>query len=303
MLNSVGQARYSIFLVENLCTGFPHQTCFDSHSTFVPESANSISVMAYYSALGPNNYCCYREYEKGMKQTVDIAAPIDYVWAILTNVHDYSTWSDFALSGSIDEGAVVTLKDNATVVQSDDGRIHKVKAVKGMVSRLVDKKVIEFSFDRGQVGWSVGFAFYLEDKGAAMNMTRVANVTRFFGPYHDQVEKVLNERMTHLKLFCENSRTRANSIVDHRHVEPSCPPLEVETDPSSEGEASNEHTSTPEATEEFPLTPRRAKRASITDELLKLVDLKERGLLSEEEYAAAKRRLLYDMNGYTRLYG
>ena len=232
------------------------------------------------------------------KQSIDINAPIDYVWTILTNVHDYSTWSDFGLTGNIAQDAIITLKDNATYVQSDDGRVHRVKAAKGVVSKVVEKQTLEFSFDRGEVGWSVGFAFYIHD--VATTVTRVTNVTRFFGPYRDQVEKVLNERMTHLKLFCENSRTRANSIIEHRVVESE----EVETQPGSEAEAPGERgfDEAPEAPE-TPLTPRHAKRASIADEIIKLADLKGKGLLSEDEYAAAKRRLLYDANGYTRLSG
>ena len=258
--------------------------------------------MAYYSTLGPNNYCCYRESQSEMRRAVEIAAPIDYVWTILTNVHDYSTWSDFALSGHFAQEAIIILKDNATLVECDDGRLLKVKAVKGVVSRLVEKKTIEFSFDRGAVGWSVGFGFYLED--VATTHTRASCVTRFFGPYSEQVEKVLNERMTHMKLFCENSRTRANSIIDRRILtEPSSPADEDGMEPVSEGETQIEHLSGCEEPTKAPQTPRRAKQASIADELLKLVELKEKGHLSEDEYAAAKRRLLYDSHGYTRLYG
>ena len=250
--------------------------------------------MAYYSTQGPKSKCCRcccccKEDEVEKKRAVEIAAPIDFVWTILTNVHDYSSWADFTLSGSIGEGAVFTLKDNATVVSSDDGRLQKVKSVKGRVSKLVDKKAIEFSFERGE-GWSVGFAFYLE--GTGPSSTRVQNLVRFFGPYDDIVDKVLNKRLGYLKSFCEHSHTRTNTLHEHRSPEP--PNMTVAVAVPGGGEPADS-----------PQSPLHAvpKKDSIADELLKLVDLKKQDLLSDDEYAAAKRRLLYDANGYTRLYG
>ena len=261
--------------------------------------------MAYYSTRGPNNYCCYREHEVEKKRAVEIAAPIDYVWAILTNVHDYNTWSDFALSGSIDEGAVITLKDNATVVQSDDGRLHKVKSVNGRVSTLINNKAIELSFDRGELGWSVSFAFYLEE--LSQSVTKVKNLVRFFGPYSDIVDQLLNERMGHLKLFCEHS----HSVHASFDVKDSSFPVAVGVTPVvSTAEAVGDS-----PTEDIGKDPSIShadeasngnqgyKPGSITDEIVRLADLHTKGLLSEDEFAAAKRRLLFDSNGYTRLYG
>ena len=261
--------------------------------------------MAYYSSLGPNNYCCYNESEVERTKTVEIQAPVDYVWSILTNVHDYSTWSDFSLTGVISQGASITLKDNSTMVQSDDGRLYRVKAIMGRVSKLIDSKLVEFSFNRGEVGWSVGLAFYLEELGSSL--TRVSNATRYFGPHGEQVEKVLNQRMGHLKLFCENSRSRASSLVEHRRLEPSSPPIAVAilsesvNDPMQDVRPPNGASVDTANTISY-RTPQK-KAESIADEILKLADLKKQGLLSEDEYAAAKRRLLYDSNGYTRLYG
>ena len=256
-------------------------------------------TMAYYSTQGPSQHCCrclcFKEKEVEKKRVVEIAAPIDYVWQILSNVHDYASWADFALAGNIAQGASFTLKDSATVVPSDDGRLQKVKSVQCRVSKLVEKKVIEFSFDRGEVGWSVGFAFYVEEAGPSS--TRVQNLVRYFGPYDEVVDKVLSKRMGYLKLFCENSRTRSQSNSELRRPEPSNVPVAVAVPgvaPSPETPQSPLHTQS---------QPAATKKDSIADELLKLVDMKKQDLLSEDEYAAAKRRLLYDANGYTRLYG
>ena len=259
--------------------------------------------MAYYSTRGPNNYCCYNESEVERTKTVEIQAPVDYVWSILTNVHDYSTWSDFTVTGVISQGASITLKDNSTMVQSDDGRLYRVKAIMGRVSKLIDSKLVEFSFDRGEVGWSVGLAFYLQE--ASPSLTKVANVVRYFGPYGEQVEKVLNERMGHLKLFCENSRTRASSLTSG---EGSFPLAVGFTPIASNAEAIGEEAAVASTrgahTVEGPSDPSNGRSTiTFTDEVVKLADLKKQGLLSEEEYVAAKRRLLFDSHGYTRLYG
>ena len=280
-----------------------------------PSGENFGRTMAYYSSLGPNNYCCYNESEVERTKTVEIQAPVDYVWSILTNVHDYSTWSDFTVTGVISQGAFITLKDNSTMVQSDDGRLHRVKAVKGRVSKLIDKKTIEFSFDRGEVGWSVGLAFYLQE--ASPSLTKVENIARYFGPYGEQVEKVLNERMGHLKLFCEHSQSTHNSfdirdrtfpvavgvapLVSNAEAIREVPAVESireATEPQVKDAKKEATKSSPGAAE-----TRGDKPITLTDELVKIADLKKQGLLSDDEYSAAKRRLLFDSNGYTRLYG
>ena len=269
----------------------------NNHSQLLLWFRNPIEsqVMAYYSTQGPKNKCCrccccFKQDESEKKRSVEIAAPIGYVWTILTNVHDYSSWADFSLSGNIAKDAVFTLKDNATVIQSEDGRMQKVKSVQGRVSKLVEKKAIEFSFDRGEGKWSIGFALYIEETGPSS--TIVQNLVRYFGPYDDIVEKVLSKRLGYLKSFCEHSHTRSNTVHDNRIAEPSGVTVAV----AVPGVA---------APTELPQSPLYAvpKKDSIADELLKLADLKKQDLLSDDEYAAAKRRLLYDANGYTRLYG